>query len=102
LFCGRLAADFCVTYGPAARYILYRPRRHPSCGRSWASAALSRKEDKRQMGSLANILWTVVVILVVLWLLGFLLKIGGDLIHLLLVIAVIVILYNLFTGRRGV
>jgi hypothetical protein len=54
------------------------------------------------MGSLANILWTVVVILVVLWLLGFLLKIGGDLIHLLLVIAVIVILYNLFTGRRGV
>lgn len=54
------------------------------------------------MGSLANILWTVVVILVVLWLLGLVFQIGGGLIHLLLVIAAIVLLYNLFTGRRTV
>jgi uncharacterized membrane protein YtjA (UPF0391 family) len=58
------------------------------------------------MGSLANILWTVVVILFVLWLLGFLLNVAGlaanGLIHILLVIAVIVIVYNLLTGRRGV
>ncbi|HUP27411.1 MAG TPA: lmo0937 family membrane protein [Chloroflexia bacterium] len=54
------------------------------------------------MGSLANILWTVVVILVVLWLLGLVLNIGGGIIHILLVIAVIVIVYNLLTGRRGV
>lgn len=58
------------------------------------------------MGSLANILWTVVVILVVLWLLGFVLNVAGlaasGLIHILLVIAVIVIVYNLLTGRRGV
>jgi len=58
------------------------------------------------MGSLANILWTVVVILVVLWLLGFVLNVAGlaasGLIHVLLVIAVIVIVYNLLTGRRGV
>ena len=47
-------------------------------------------------------LWTIVVILVVLWLLGFLVfPIGGGLIHILLVIAVIVIIYNLITGRRG-
>jgi len=36
-----------------------------------------------------------------LWLLGFSFNIGGGLIHLLLVIAVIVLIYNLITGRRG-
>jgi len=45
-------------------------------------------------------LWTIVVILLVLWLLGFIGNIGGGLIHLLLVIAVIVVAYNLITGRR--
>ena len=54
------------------------------------------------MAGLASILWTVFVIIVVLWLLGFIFKIGGDLIHLLLVIAAIVLIYNLVTGRRTV
>jgi Family of unknown function (DUF5670) len=40
-------------------------------------------------------LWTIVVILFVLWLLGFGFKIGGKLVHLLLVIALIVIVYRL-------
>ena len=52
------------------------------------------------MGSLASILWTVIVILVILWLLGLVLNVGGALIHLLLVVAVIIILYNLFAGRK--
>ncbi len=46
-------------------------------------------------------LWTILVILVVLWLLGFSFQIGGGLIHILLVIALIVLIYNLITGRRG-
>ncbi|MGB4593979.1 MAG: lmo0937 family membrane protein [Coriobacteriia bacterium] len=46
-------------------------------------------------------LWTLFVILVILWLLGFSFSIGGGLIHILLVIAVIVLVYNLLTGRRG-
>jgi Family of unknown function (DUF5670) len=46
-------------------------------------------------------LWTIFVILVVLWLLGFSLHIGGGLIHLLIVIAVIVLIFNLISGRRG-
>jgi hypothetical protein len=46
-------------------------------------------------------LWTVFVILVVLWLLGFSFEIGGGLIHILLVIALIVLVYNLITGRRS-
>lgn len=45
-------------------------------------------------------LWTILVILVILWLLGFSLHIGGGLIHLLLVIAVIVLIFNLVSGRR--
>jgi hypothetical protein len=47
-------------------------------------------------------LWTIFVVLVILWLLGFTLHIGGGLIHILLVIALIVLVYNLITGRRGV
>jgi hypothetical protein len=46
-------------------------------------------------------LWTIFVVLVILWLLGFTLHIGGGLIHILIVIAVIVLIYNLITGRRG-
>ena len=46
-------------------------------------------------------LWTIFVILVVLWLLGFSLHVAGSLIHLLLVIALIVLVVNLVTGRRS-
>jgi hypothetical protein len=46
-------------------------------------------------------LWTIFVILLVLWLLGFSLHVGGALIHLLLVIAVIVLVFNLISGRRA-
>jgi hypothetical protein len=46
-------------------------------------------------------LWTIIVILVVLWLLGFsVFHVAGGLIHLLLVIAVIVLVIKLVTGRR--
>jgi hypothetical protein len=47
-------------------------------------------------------LWTILVILLVLWVLGLVAHIGGGLIHLLLVIAAIVLLFQLFTGRRTV
>ncbi|PYS41470.1 MAG: lmo0937 family membrane protein [Acidobacteria bacterium] len=47
-------------------------------------------------------LWTILVILVVLWLIGFLAHLGGGLIHLLLVIALIVLIIQLITGRRAV
>ena len=52
--------------------------------------------------SLANILWLVLVVVVVLWLLGFVANIGGGLIHILLVVAVIILIYNLMTNRRAV
>jgi Family of unknown function (DUF5670) len=46
-------------------------------------------------------LWTIFVILLVLWLLGFSLHIGGSLIHLLVVVAVVVLIFNLISGRRA-
>lgn len=45
-------------------------------------------------------LWTIFVVLLVLWLLGFSLHIGGGLIHLLIVVAIVVLIYNLITGNR--
>lgn len=47
-------------------------------------------------------LWTIILVLVVLWLLGLVGGVGGSLIHALLVIAAIVLVYNLITGRRAV
>jgi DnaK suppressor protein len=47
-------------------------------------------------------LWTIVAVLIILWLLGFSLHIAGGLIHLLLVVAVVVIIFNLLSGRRAV
>ena len=47
-------------------------------------------------------LWTILVILLVLWAIGLVANVGGSLVHLLLVIAAIVFLFQLFTGRRTV
>jgi hypothetical protein len=45
-------------------------------------------------------LWTIVVLLLILWLLGFSLHVAGGLIHILLVVALVVIVLRLLTGRR--
>jgi Family of unknown function (DUF5670) len=50
---------------------------------------------------MGGILWAVVVILVILWLLGFLVFHLGGIIHLVLVIAVIVLVWNLIMGSRS-
>jgi hypothetical protein len=45
-------------------------------------------------------LWTIVVILIVLWILGFTMKVAGGLVHLLLVVALVVVVLRLAGGRR--
>ena len=45
-------------------------------------------------------LWTILAVLLILWLLGFSLHIAGGLIHLLLLVALVVLVVNLLTGRR--
>jgi len=45
-------------------------------------------------------LWTILVLLGVLWLLGFSFHVGGGLIHLLLVAALVILVFNFLSGRR--
>lgn len=46
-------------------------------------------------------LYTIAVIILLFWVLGFALHVGGGLIHLLLVLAVVVVIFQLVTGRRA-
>jgi hypothetical protein len=48
---------------------------------------------------MAGILWTIITILFVFWLLGLVLHIGGGLIHILIVVAVVLFVFNLLTVR---
>lgn len=47
-------------------------------------------------------LWTILVILLVLWLIGLVLDVVGGLIHLLLVVALVMFVINLVRGRKAV
>lgn len=51
---------------------------------------------------MGNMLWAIVVILVILWLAGLLFHLLGGAIHLLLILAIIVAVYNVVMGRRAV
>jgi hypothetical protein len=46
-------------------------------------------------------LWTIFVVLLIMWILGFSLHIGGGLIHVLLVVGLVVLVINLLSGRRS-
>lgn len=51
---------------------------------------------------MVGLLWAIVVILVILWLLGFVVfHVAGFFIHILLIVALIVLLYNLFVAMRA-
>ncbi len=62
--------------------------------RAKARAALRPLEKGKIM------IWTIVVLLAILWLLGFSFHVGGGLIHLLLVVALVVLVFNVLGGRR--
>ncbi len=47
-------------------------------------------------------LWTILGIVLLLWLVGLIANIGGGLVHLLLVIALVVLIVQLLSGRRAV
>jgi hypothetical protein len=50
---------------------------------------------------MGNLLWLIIIILIILWLGGFAFHVGGSLIHILIVIALILLIYRLATGRRA-
>lgn len=47
-------------------------------------------------------LWTILVVVLILWLLGFSFHLAGGFIHILLVVALVILLFNLLSGRRQV
>lgn len=50
---------------------------------------------------MGRMLWMIIVVLLIVWVLGLLLKIGGGLIHLILLIAGIILIFQLVTGKRS-
>ena len=46
-------------------------------------------------------LWTILAVILILWLLGLIGNVGGGLIHLLLVVALVIFLIQVITGRRS-
>jgi hypothetical protein len=49
--------------------------------------------------NVVGLIWGLIVLLFIFWVLGFALHIGGGLIHILIVIAVVLFVFNLITGR---
>lgn len=45
-------------------------------------------------------LWTIIGLLILFWILGLVFEVAGGLVHILLVIALIVFIFNMITGRR--
>ena len=71
-------------------------------GLAWTLLIYSLSQGRLRQKEIRPMLWTILVILLVLWLIGVLSHVGGGLIHLLLVVAVVVLIINLVTGRRAV
>lgn len=67
----------------------------------WSAAdpAAATRLNPYRMG--VDMLWTILLILVALWALGLLTSVGGAFIHLLLVLAIVVFVAQLLTGRRS-
>jgi hypothetical protein len=66
------------------------------------ASSRGRLRPTREGEPMGQILWIIFVIIVAVWLVGLLLDVAGGFIHLLLVIALIVLVYNLLTGRKNV
>jgi hypothetical protein len=71
--------------------------RHSLCFPPGQEAARAPPVTRRR-----NMLWTVLAVILILWLLGLIGNIGGGLIHLLLVVALVVFLIQVLSGRRVV
>jgi hypothetical protein len=48
---------------------------------------------------MAGLIWGIIVVLFVFWVLGFAVHVGGGLIHILLLIALVLLVFNVLTGR---
>ena len=51
---------------------------------------------------MTNILWVILVIVLAVWLIGLLADVAGNVIHVLLVVGLLILAYNVITGRRAI
>ena len=58
--------------------------------------------DSEGSRCMVGILWAILLVVLILWLLGFAAAGAGSMIHLLLIVALAILIYNLLTGRRAV
>jgi 4-hydroxybenzoate polyprenyltransferase len=84
-----------MRHGPCNLQDLQDERFHCARSPERLEKIFNSKEEK-------TMLWTIIVILFVLWLIGLIGHVGGGLIYLLLVIALILLIYQLISGRRAV
>jgi Family of unknown function (DUF5670) len=77
---------------------LCNPLRHPS-HKAVLTDNIQLDHIRGSKCTIIGMLWTIAVILLIFWLLGFSFHVGGALIHLILVIVVIVVVIRLVTGR---
>lgn len=74
---------------------------HSYFERQCTAGPARRARQLHPRARMGNLLWLIIVVLLVLWLVGFFaVNIGGNLIHILLVIALILVIYRLATGRK--
>lgn len=81
--------------------VRYASLRHTS-GQAFVTVQARTGCSQGTEDHMVGILWVVLVVILVVWLLGLLLDFAGNLIHLLLIVALAVLIYNLLTGRRSV
>jgi hypothetical protein len=79
----------------------YLQRPQPCGHASGTAEPASGIRAGRKEENMGNLLWLIIAILVILWIGGFAMHVGGNIIHVLLVIAVIVLIFQLITGRRA-
>jgi hypothetical protein len=70
-----------------------------STAKRWVLIKLISSTSNAEEIHMAGILWFLIVLMVIFWALGFAFHVGGGLIHLLLVIALIALVFNIVTGR---
>ena len=67
----------------------------------FAALILQGEIERFKKGRCKDMLWTILLVLLILWLLGVVSGAVGNLIHLLLVVALVVLIFQLITGRRA-
>ncbi len=69
--------------------------------RHWIAPGLPHFCEREEHAMVA-ILWAILVVVLVVWLIGLITDVAGNLIHLLLIVGLAILIYNLIVGRRAV